>query len=294
MIFVATNADASANNLGKISINSIGGISQETIDLLSLYGKQWTEDQKIAIDDFIVAFNGASWKSKVSTLCVPILVKPTDPGVYLHDNDGLKESLIFYDLISKKILESNNSIITPTYGAGVKITNNGVMLSHDNSESVEIHNIAGIGFTANARKLKSQHFGVYAFYTTYLGVGQADQKMLRIASKEKYNLYQRVETQKRAPESNTKGLFIFNYDGYLSQGNSYMITELVANNFVNANIIEDIDTTQGTFFSFNSNADVACVGLFTAGDYLTDEELVEYAGLINKLMSVLSVSSLLG
>ncbi|WP_277232052.1 hypothetical protein [Phocaeicola salanitronis] len=291
MIFVATNADASANNLGKISIKNI---SHETIDLLSLYGKEWTDDQKIAIDDFIVAFNGASWKSKVSTLCVPILVKPTDPGVYLHNNDGLKESLIFYDLISKKILESNNPIINPTYGAGVKITNNGVMLSHDNSESAEIHNNAGIIFTANARKLKSQHFGVYMFYTTYFGTGIAGTNALRIASNVSYILYQRITTTEMVPASNTKGLFVFNYDGYLSQGNSYMIDKLIPNNFINTAAIEDIDTTQGVYFSFKENADVACAGLFTAGDYLTDEELTEYAGLINNLISVLSVSSLLG
>lgn len=293
MIFVAKNVDASANNLGTISIKSVNDISDETLDLLSMYDKEWSDDAKIAIDDFFIGFNAASWKNKVTTLCVPIFVKTTD-GVFLHNNDGLKESLIFYDLISKTILESNNPLVNASYGAGAKITNNGVMLSYDNSEGKNIAANAGITFTANSRKLKKQHFGAYVFYTDGFGIGRADSTLLYLASNYTYLLYQRISTEEKTPSSNTKGLFLFNYDGYTEQGKSYMIDRLVNNNFIDASLIEDTDTTQGEFVYYGSKADIMCTGLFTAGDYLTDAELNEYATLINKLMSVLAVSSLLG
>ncbi len=72
MIFIASNADASANNLGKLSIKSIEDVSQHTYDVIEAYGnKSFTDDQIIAIDDFLLTFE--NYKSKIDCAIIPIL-----------------------------------------------------------------------------------------------------------------------------------------------------------------------------------------------------------------------------
>lgn len=97
MIFVASQADASALNLGKISIKTINDVSQETYDVIEAYGnKSLTDDQTIALDDFLVAFNNASWKSKVGRLVIPVLG---------NDNNSPATGVLYgnlYDIVTKK------------------------------------------------------------------------------------------------------------------------------------------------------------------------------------------------
>lgn len=72
MIFVATQADASALNLGKISIKTIEDVSQETYDVIAAYGnKSFTDDQIIAIDDFLSVFD--KYKEKITCAILPII-----------------------------------------------------------------------------------------------------------------------------------------------------------------------------------------------------------------------------
>ena len=100
MIFVASQADASALNLGKISIKTINDVSQETYDVIAAYGnKSFTDDQIIAIDDFLIAFNNASWKSKVKRLIIPLLSNDNNNPT-VSTNGVSYENL--YDIVTKE------------------------------------------------------------------------------------------------------------------------------------------------------------------------------------------------
>lgn len=102
MIFVATNADASALNLGKISIKTIEDVCQETYDVIEAYGnKSFTDDQIIAIDDFLIQLKNLPTYSRFSYCVLPILA-PTTP--FLNDNSTWKDNNPCYDIINKKRL----------------------------------------------------------------------------------------------------------------------------------------------------------------------------------------------
>lgn len=102
MIFVATQADASANNLGKVSIKTIEDVSQETYDVITAYGnKSFTDDQIIAIDDFLVQLKNLSTYSRFTYFILPILSPETEKGdtgtdTFWNDTNPC------YDIISKK------------------------------------------------------------------------------------------------------------------------------------------------------------------------------------------------
>lgn len=104
MIFVAKNADASANNLGKISIKSIDDVSQETYDVIKAYGnKSFTDDQIIAIDDFLIGLRMHPAYSHITFFIAPILSPEVAHGS-LDSDTVFTNTNVSYDLISKKSL----------------------------------------------------------------------------------------------------------------------------------------------------------------------------------------------
>lgn len=105
MIFVALQADASALNLGKISIKSIDDVSQETYDVIAAYGnKSFTDDQIIAIDDFLTELKNLPTYSRFSYCVLPILAPETP---FLNDNSPWKDTNPCYDIINKVRLTTN-------------------------------------------------------------------------------------------------------------------------------------------------------------------------------------------
>ena len=105
MIFVASQADASALNLGKISIKTINDVSQETYDVIAAYGnKSFTNDQIIAIDDFLIQLKNLPTYSRFSYCVLPILAPETP---FLNDNSAWKDTNPCYDIINKVRLTPN-------------------------------------------------------------------------------------------------------------------------------------------------------------------------------------------
>lgn len=104
MIFVASQADASALNLGKVSLKSINDVSQETYDVIAAYGnKSFTDDQIIAIDDFLTGLRNHPAYSHITAFILPIL----SPETEIEDPNTDKKftnTKVSYDLISKSIL----------------------------------------------------------------------------------------------------------------------------------------------------------------------------------------------
>lgn len=102
MIFVANGADASANNLGKVSIKTIEDVSQETYDVIKAYGnKSFTDDQIIAIDDFLVQLKNLSTYSRFTYFILPILSPATEKGDMGSDTIWTDTNPC-YDIISKQ------------------------------------------------------------------------------------------------------------------------------------------------------------------------------------------------
>lgn len=94
MIFVATGANASENNLGKISIKNIGDVSQNTYDVIVDCGnKSFTDDEIIAIDDFLIILNG--YIEKIDSAIIPILGIQENMVIGTYDKNKLKGT---YDL----------------------------------------------------------------------------------------------------------------------------------------------------------------------------------------------------
>lgn len=129
MIFIAKGMNASANNLGKLDFKSVDDISQETKDLLAFYGADYTDSQKLAVDDFLTSFNSASWKDKVLRLVLPFLA-PDDENSYVINPYGAVKMKALYDVVSKEELgmySSNGN------NAKVKLVDGGIAYEGDTS-----------------------------------------------------------------------------------------------------------------------------------------------------------------
>ena len=76
MIFIANNADFSANNLGQIPLLSIEDVSQSTLDFLSHYTTSFTDEQKIAVHIMLTTLgygNDRGLFNKFTTIILPFL-----------------------------------------------------------------------------------------------------------------------------------------------------------------------------------------------------------------------------
>lgn len=105
MIFVASQADASVLNLGKVVIKTINDVSQETYDVIAAYGnKSFTDDQIIAIDDFLIQLKNLPTYNKFSYCVLPILAPETP---FLNDNSAWTDTNPCYDIINKVRLTPN-------------------------------------------------------------------------------------------------------------------------------------------------------------------------------------------
>ena len=160
MIFVASQADASALNLGKVSIKTINDVSQETYDVIAAYGnKSFTDDQIIAIDDFLISLKNLSIYSKFSYCVLPILAPETP---FLNDNSTWKDTNPCYDIVNKERLTPNgyNGYVSKhgivkgaTYGKSVLIQLNKALSINPSIFTLGIgghNNQVNIGYIMNA------------------------------------------------------------------------------------------------------------------------------------------------
>lgn len=106
MIFVAKNLDASNNNLGKVPIKGIEDVSRETYEIIGAYGnKSFTDDQIIAIDDFLIGLKSLSTYSKFTFFILPILAPQTSKGS-LDKDTKWTDTNPCYDIIHKERLQA--------------------------------------------------------------------------------------------------------------------------------------------------------------------------------------------
>lgn len=156
MIFVASQADASALNLGKISIKTINDVSQNTYDVIAAYGnKSFTDDQIIAIDDFLSVFD--KYKEKITCAILPIIgIEET----YQVPANSSKLKCT-YDLISKqyygiKQAEGDSAVIKAGINGitslGIPATGNGRAILENSGLYINNYTIITTGVLNNNRK----------------------------------------------------------------------------------------------------------------------------------------------
>lgn len=114
--------DAAANNLGKVSLKTIEDVKQSTIELLSVYNRKYTDEQYIAIDDFLETL--APIKDKIKVLVLPFLFADSDETPIAFGTN----TLAMYDIIRKEKTSINAAIAN---SAKFCIKNGGIVLSGD-------------------------------------------------------------------------------------------------------------------------------------------------------------------
>jgi hypothetical protein len=290
MIFIATGANASANNLGKISIKSIDEITPQTIEILNYFGKTWADDQKIALDDFLVSFNASSWKSKVKVLSMPILM-PSQNNVNVSqiEQSGSK--------FRKNLADWNNQIIiaaTLSYEpfGYIGVGTNGIVLQNNNaggapnSQLKALVNPTSFGITN-----KNAHYGVFFKSTTAFRSANASSTNPAINSgvidagifSNNFNISISGGTSPK------EQLTIINGDVTVPASKSYLKNGLVPTTIVNTQA-SAVQIEAGLIQSSAENqVNNSTCCLMTFGNYMTDAELLEYSGLINTLMDSLVV-----
>jgi hypothetical protein len=274
MIIKLPNADFSANNIGTVDLRT--EISASTQAILDVYGKTWTLPQQFAIDDFLLGFNAASWKTKVKVLTIPIFGQPQ--SIAMND-----VPVAFYDLISQ-------TVRTPVYGSAftgtMAIESNG--FTDPVARTTNANNWFAFEFF-EPTSWNDVHFGAYwnktgtetnesivASVNLIDATLKSDRAQIGSANKISFNF---------DPNSiSTKGLRIISYDGTNKTG-------LAANlPFASATGSGSVDSSgfwsPNLLTRYDSITDVE-IALITAGDSMTQPEIVEYNTLINTLMDAL-------
>lgn len=101
MYLILEGADFSANKVGTVPIKTVDEISQQTIDLLAYYGGTYTDDEKIALDDYLELNTNDSIYAKLVHLQLPFLAPNMTAGEI--EADLATGNKAFYDIKQAKL-----------------------------------------------------------------------------------------------------------------------------------------------------------------------------------------------
>lgn len=292
MILIAIGADASANNLGKIVVKSIDDISAETASLLSYFGKAWTDEQKVEIDNFFELLNLASWKSKIKILVMPILM-PATPLITVAQISATNS------IYKKNLAPTGSNFATADidYNADYGLTGvnaNGFFLATGSGgtfqgfNGLKYKNISALGI-----KNKKLHYGIYYKSDTKFSAGGAGNNIVYInntSTQVTAMAYNSFKVENKPNAAPFESLLILNGDVNLNTGKTWLNNALVSNTFVGT--APETTISQASIIDYgNANtANDSNASLMTFGEYMTDSELTEYGNMINKLMDALIVN----
>lgn len=293
MIYIASGANVGNNYLEIVSLKQVEDISTNTKALLTLFDKTWSDTQKVAIDDFFVSFNAMSGRSKVKVLTMPILMKPANSitaAMFQTANSIYDKNLANLDV---NVLPSGN-LLGATYGF-LGIGANGFVFQNatTGANAGTVYANMGVGYTVTSFGItnKSAHYGIYGIAPTKLGAGTAanNSPKLDLNTSASVNFYQSFLTGAVAKAAPHKGLYIGNASVTLGVGKSYMRDALYTTTLTGT-ATQTVQDTASVLYGGGSNVvNESTCSLLTFGEYMTDSELTEYAGIINTLMAVLTV-----
>jgi hypothetical protein len=300
MIFIAKGADASANNLGQISIKTIDDVLQSTLDLITEFGsKTFTDEQIIGLDTFLVDFNAWSSKSKVKIQILPILL-PNANGLLNSDFvTGTPYLKNLADPTTELILSAG--FLNTQYGL-IGVRENGYVMQNATDDGAgNIGTIWGnsfLGFDSTSFGItnKNIHFGVYVkseSNTAGFSSGGASNSNPFIAGTETTAQHTMCFNSIIAPSTpfsvSNGGLIVLNGKNISGTEKSYINSEPLVNNTYSEAQAETVQTQAPVIKGGSNGHNDTAVSFMTFGESLTDEELIEYSNMVNKLMNSLVV-----
>ena len=113
MIYIAKTMVATSY-LEQVSIKTVNDISNETKDLINYYGKSYTDDQKIAMDDYFEGLKTQSYYSKIINIVLPFLAKPMTSAEILANISLANKA--FYNPIKKALPNGSEGGSTNMFG----------------------------------------------------------------------------------------------------------------------------------------------------------------------------------
>jgi len=294
MIIKLTGADFSTSNIGKIDIRTAPDAATQI--LLNTYGKTtWTLTQELAINDFLLGFNAAAWKSKVKRLVMPILA----PADTIIKNE---QGVFFYDLISASNL---TALYGPAYtylGANTPLEIRANGLINPNAATISNGNdYFGINYNVDTTlTLNNFHYGVYSYKdatdqnlsTISASIGVGATNFMEVITEDLFSIgYYSAGVSgdvKGYWDVNTKfvkGFRIGSYNGTLMNGLSCN-SPLSSVSYRNTSPL-NTSSFNSTLISRNLGPNKTQLSLITIGEYLTQSELFEYNALVSTLMNAL-------
>jgi len=281
MVIKLQGADFSINNIGKIDVRTAP--DTQTADLLALYGKTWTLQKQLAINDFLLGVQGAAYYSKISKLLLPILA----PTATINLTTTATNNIAFYDIKSATYLQ----IRTGADNTYHKIGTNG--LYADNAENGNIYGLVLNNFS-NGVNRDNCHYGIYYNAANLTDVPAGNLYNI-VFAQDKMTLGFGGGEASATIDTNTrlnKGLKISSFTPSLVTGlsNSLPLSSTVVNASNNADFTTqpnfNLLSKQGASDNIKLNT---TIGLITMGTALTQPETVAYNELINNLMNKLWV-----
>jgi hypothetical protein len=162
MILVAPNMVVT-DYLETVSLKTIDDITEATQALITYYGKSYTDEQKIAMDDFFEGIKVASYYSKLKHLLLPFLAPNMTSAQIAADKATANKA--FFDFIQNKLpdgtMPGQSNLFVTSNASYFKITDEGIVeetqlpsgstysLRAIYSEDVTSANLISVGFKHN-------------------------------------------------------------------------------------------------------------------------------------------------
>lgn len=272
MIFVANGADASANNLGKVSIKKIEDVSQETYDVITEYGnKSFTDDQIIAIDDFLVQLKNLSTYSRFTYFILPILSPATEKGDMGSDTIWTDTNPC-YDIISKQryAADGYNGYVSQKGLLSYKSSSNLARIVSNSGINVDCINIT----VGTCMRYTSKDF-LFNVTKDNASFGAGDKKTtinfntkIEDDSEPVVSTFSRTNTESYGVRNGEVGTVTFNSQHYL--GDSYLLKFLLESSY-----------------SQNNDGKVVPFVFICSGYGMNEQELIDINNICLNLMKAL-------
>lgn len=295
MIFIATGADATGKSIGDaISIKGIEDVQQSTLDLIQDFGgKSFTDEKIVAIDDFMLWFNGLSYKSKIK-IAVPSFLIPSANGLLPADLSTGSPYLKNLADLNTELIPALTTV-SVNYGL-IGVGNNGYVLQNASEDGAgnqgTLWSNTNFSFDVSAMNItnKDAHFGCYLKTSNKISVGTAGSFQPYIAINDtsfQAMFFESIEAPNLTIPTESEFLAIVNGNNALGDSKSYIDGQAnpILDTVFDTNT-ERVQTTFGILSGLNSVHNDSTNAFMFGGTHLTESELTEISSEIKKLMNI--------
>lgn len=271
MILVAPTMGVTDDYLEIISLKTVNDITADTKAVISYYGKTYTDDQKIALDDYLEGIKAASYYAKLKHIIAPFLA-PNMTGAQISASIPTANKA-FYDLKQKKLPDGPEGAFSNMFGNDypqyLSITDQGIkediMLPNGSryglralfSEDVTSANNLSCGILSNSSS--DTRIGDYTLFIldTYAQFGAASYVT-------KYSVVDRTK------------LFFINHSSTDPLGSVSINNDITANNTEYNALNYDTTVKKITIFEAGVNEVGKIFSFAFISDLMTNAELLDF------------------